>query len=373
MIARQATGGGPLWWPAVVGAAGIPALTAVGFAAGTFFPSRLTTPLVTVGAFFAIGLSSEGAHTDHSVWLLSPQLAGSADIGPDPGVGTFYHYLPDLSIAQVILLAGLTLAAIGALGLPAQAGGRWLRRSAAVLVAAGLAAAITAVALVSTGRADQHGMVIIPALHDAANDRPIRYTPVCSRTQIPVCLNPAYAAYLPVVTSAVEPVLREVAGLPGAPTQISQSAPTFALVSGNGIVVGMPGPMVLPDLLPGQQGTTTAQFAAMIRADAAVNIVARLLSGPSPDQAQQAVAAALLKGAGVQTLVANASGPGGGQPGNARQAGPAIAGPPTPAFSPAELTAARRFAALPATARHAWLVVHLAALRAGQITLAQLP
>jgi hypothetical protein len=36
-------------------------------------------------------------------------------------------------------------------------------------------------------------------------------------------------------------------------------------------------------------------------------------------------------------------------------------------------TPAQRFAALPAAARHAWLVEHLAALRAGQITLAQLP
>ena len=35
--------------------------------------------------------------------------------------------------------------------------------------------------------------------------------------------------------------------------------------------------------------------------------------------------------------------------------------------------AVRRFAALPAGARHAWLTTHLAALRAGHITLAQLP
>jgi hypothetical protein len=35
--------------------------------------------------------------------------------------------------------------------------------------------------------------------------------------------------------------------------------------------------------------------------------------------------------------------------------------------------AAQRFAALPASARHAWLAVHLAALRAGTITLAQIP
>ena len=35
--------------------------------------------------------------------------------------------------------------------------------------------------------------------------------------------------------------------------------------------------------------------------------------------------------------------------------------------------AARRFAALSASARHAWLAAHLTALRAGKVTLAQLP
>ncbi len=35
--------------------------------------------------------------------------------------------------------------------------------------------------------------------------------------------------------------------------------------------------------------------------------------------------------------------------------------------------AAQRFAALSASARHAWLAAHLAALRAGTITLAQIP
>ena len=36
-------------------------------------------------------------------------------------------------------------------------------------------------------------------------------------------------------------------------------------------------------------------------------------------------------------------------------------------------TAALRFAALPPATRHAWLTAHLPALRAGQLTLAQLP
>ena len=41
--------------------------------------------------------------------------------------------------------------------------------------------------------------------------------------------------------------------------------------------------------------------------------------------------------------------------------------------TPQARAAAQRFAALPAATRHAWLAAHLAALRAGRITLAQLP
>ena len=85
-----------------------------------------------------------------------------------------------------------------------------------MLTAAGLAAAGTAVALAGTGRLDPHGMIVIPALHDAASDQPVRYTPVCSHTAIPVCVHPAYAIFLPTVTAAVGPELSELAGPPAA-------------------------------------------------------------------------------------------------------------------------------------------------------------
>ncbi len=71
-------------------------------------------------------------------------------------------------------------------------------------------------------------------------------------------------------------------------------------------------------------------------------MVAVISPGPSTSPAQKAVIAALLN--------AGALAPG-----------------------TADAAAAQRFAALSAAARHAWLVEHLAALRAGQITLAQLP
>jgi hypothetical protein len=360
VIAHQASWGGPLWWPIVVGAAGIPAISAVGFAAGVIFPSRFTPPLVTVAVFFGTGFSGVLAHGSRSYWQISPLISGPADIGPDPGVATFYHYLPDLSIAQVMFLAGLTAALTGVLGLPAGSGSRWLRGCAAACAVAGLAAAGTAVALAGTARLEPSGMIAIPALHDAASDQPIRYTPVCGGGAVPVCLNPAYRSYLPVVVAALQPVLAEVAGLPGAPARISQAAPAFrqgprdgvlvtvGLQTANGPAAGGRHPssygLVLPDPFPGQSADgaviTTAQFAARIRVFA-----------------QQAVQVALMRltGSGISQLP-------GPQP---RQPGPPLGA--------ATQAAAQRFAALPAAARHAWLVQHLAALRSGRVTLAQLP
>ncbi len=370
VTAQQAAWGGPLWWPAAVGAASLPALSALGFAAGTFFPSRFTTPLVAVAAFFALGFSTVPIRGSQSYWQISPVVAGPWDIGHGAGVGTFYHYLPDLPIAQVMFLAGLTVAVLGVLGQPAGSGGRWLRRAAAAITAAGLLAAGTAVALAGTGRMDAHGMIAIPALHDAASDQPIRYTPACSHTAIPVCLNPAYTSYLPAVTAALEPVLSQMAGLPGAPVRVSQAATTYQQGPGNSVGIGMEGPsmtgrppvfhLVLPDQLPGPTMTTT-ELAAELRSNAGLNIVANVIGVPrsGASQAQLAVMAALLKAAGGPVVIACTAGPG-CQPG-------------LPAPGSAAYSAAQRFAALPAAARHAWLVQHLAALRAGQITLAQLP
>jgi hypothetical protein len=383
MTARQAASSGPLWWPAAVGAVGIPALSAIGFAAGALRPGRFTAPLVTVAVFVALGFGAEAARGSASYWQIAPITSGPANLGPSSGVATFYHYLPDLSIAQLMFLAGVIAAVLGGLGLPASSGGRWLRRSAAITAAAGLLAAGTAVALVGTARLNAHGTITIPALHDAASDRPIRYTPVCGPTSIPVCLQPAYTAYLPVVTAALEPVLREVAGLSGAPVRVSQVAPVFRQVQTNGISVSMTGPaiagtppvfrLLLPDQLPGESAdsarVTDAELAAWVRSGAAVPIVDATVYGGGDEpaaglprgQALAAVAAGLLQAAGIS------------------RSGPLTPGAPRPAQGPepapgsAAAAAAQRFAHLPATARHAWLAAHLAQLRAGRITVAQLP
>ncbi len=81
MTARQASWGGPLWWPAVVSVAGVPPLTAIGFAAGALFPSRFVTPLITVAMFFGFAFSTQAASGDHSYWQISPLTSGAFDIG----------------------------------------------------------------------------------------------------------------------------------------------------------------------------------------------------------------------------------------------------------------------------------------------------
>jgi hypothetical protein len=105
---------------------------------------------------------------------------------------------------------------------------------------------------------------------------------------------------------------------------------------------------------------TTSELAAEVRSNAGQDIVADVIgAGPGASPAQQAVMAALLKAAAVPQSASSA--PRTRPPGTAPQL-------PAPVHA-----AAQRFAALPAAIRHAWLMQHLAALRAGRISLAQLP
>ncbi len=161
--------------------------------------------------------------------------------GPDQGVATFYRYLPDLPIAQVMFLAGLTAALLGVLGLPAGSGGRWLRRSAAAVTAAGLLAAGTAVALAGTGRLDAHGMIAIPAPAQRGR-RPSR--PLHARLQRTPRSRSACTPPTPSTCPPWRPPSNrcsaKLAGLPGAPVRISQAAAIYRQGPGNGVGIREP-------------------------------------------------------------------------------------------------------------------------------------
>jgi len=98
--------------------------------------------------------------------------------------------------------------------------------------------------------------------------------------------------------------------------------------------------------------------------------------GPGASQAQHAITTALLMAA--RAVPSHLLPPGTPTAGNSVPGPPPVAGtdgepyvgaaPGSPAYA-----AAQRFAALPAAARRGWLVRHFAALRAGRLSLGQLP
>jgi len=351
--ARQVAWGGPPLWPVAAAAAAVAAFAALGFALGTLLPSRFTAPLAAFGAFIALVLSSHAGFDPHSTsYAQILPVNGQGLIKFDTGV--FYPFQPDVSIARLIFCGGLILTALGALGLPPGSGGRTLRRVAAAVTVAGLAAVATAVGLAGTARLEAHG-IVIPALHDAASDRPIPYTPVCTSAAIPVCVHPAYRQYLPAVTEALSPVLAEVSGLPGAPARVTQVPSSYLEPQGAASITGSPPVLRLPigDLGLPLPATDDAIFEQQVRLAAVHAFVGA--GGGLGSPAQQAVQAALLTRAGVPLSA---------------QVGLTIFSQ-TPA-APVR-AAAERLAALSPAARHAWLAAHLAALRAGHIALEQLP
>jgi hypothetical protein len=339
--ARLATWGGPPLWPVAVSVLTLIAVCAVGFTAGAVFPGRLTPPLVAAGVFLLEYIAFKGAVNKSGGWaLLSPSTAP-----PPNDAGVFYPVAPDLAIVQVMFMAGIAIAALGILVLSKARETHQARTAAIAVVTVAVALAGTAIGLAGTARQGVSGWDI-PALHDAASDRPISYTPDCaSGTGFQVCVHPAFSRYLDDTATALAPVAAEIAGLPGAPVR-GEEVNSAAQVSpqGFGVVTGNP-PVYQFNMntmlhLSGSRETNFREdfLGAFVAPGAAANMGV-------PTLAQQAIVTALMKAAGSLAQF--------GQ---------------TP-----QIAAANRFAALPPAARHAWLTAHLTALRAGEITLGQLP
>jgi hypothetical protein len=383
--ALQATWGGPPLWPVFVGAAGVTVVTVIGFACGVFFPGRFTAPLVAIVALVlyqtglrqALGVTASGTYA-----LLSP-----ANSPPVVDAGVYYHAAPDLSIVQVMFMGGIALALFGALGLAttlreltperglaslraalARTDGWLLRAVAVILVACGVAASWTAFALAGTAEPDAADGWQIPALHSAASDQPVPATPACtSSSGFQVCVHPAFSFYLNDVAAALDPVAAQIAGLPGAPVSAKEVA---SVSGGQDVQSGISGNPPVFEFTAERVGIYFGQFLGIPdpvgwREGFQQGLLDAFLARPSQQAgsvplgpAQQAVEDALLTAAGSNVSATI---------GQMLQNGQPIAGPP------AVRSAAQRFGALSASARHAWLAGHLAALRAGTITLAQIP
>lgn len=349
--ATQASWGGPPWWPVAAGAAVLCAFCALGFAAGVLLPGRFTAPLAALVTFLVLIVAFRVViNESHPTFaLLSPMNSV-----PHGDAGVFFHYFPDLYIVQIMFFAGIAVAVLGGLGLATASGSRIVWRTAAVVTALGLAAACTGVGLAGTARVEANG-VVIPAVHDAASDRPIAYTPVCQQGAIPVCVQPAFRAYLPDLVATLNPLIHQFAGLPGAPVRVEQSSSSTTpelsvalssteigtLVGASATLTGNPPVLHLAlTELPSQPEPPSSQSLADEQG-AFVGAFIGPAGGTLGDPAQAAIEAALLHNAGSL---------------------------PSPAAE-----AANRFAALAPNVQRAWLLKHLPALRSGHIALAQIP
>ncbi len=391
LAAGQATWGGPPLLPVAVGVVCTVTACAVGFTAGTLFPGRFTAPIVAVAVFVLefVGVTAAN-NVNNSAYLgrggTSPLLMTDQGLPHLVEAGVFYRVPPDVSFAQLLFLGGLLLVAGGLLSLAPAArvpGVRGLslagrRRSLAVVAAAavagGVAASATAFSLAGTATYNQETGWVIPALHDAASDRPIPYTPVCTGAAFRVCIHPAYAGYLNAMTAALDPAAAEIAGLPGAPVRaelavgyaLPAPAGTTSVYAYSGSGQGVGGAWF--GLSAAQ--ATTLDWEQTVQQ----SFLFWFVSGPAQnasanaDPAQQAIADALLAKIGAPAPNLGPFTKGGAAQGSSGPAGPA-----SPASAAQIAAAASRFGSLSSADRRAWLTKNVAALRSGTVTLAQIP
>lgn len=382
--AQSATGPLP-WWPVLVGALGVLAFSALGFTAGVVFPSRFAVPLVAIGVLLILVLTQYPITHNATYGLLAPtNLMGSA--GPQAGV--FSPFLPDLSITQLLFLAGLTVFALGAMGLRERGGGALATGFAAIVTVVGLAATGYGVKLAGTAQVTANG-VVISAVHSASDDSPVTTSPVCQGSPVQVCVSPVYQSYLPDLDAALQPLLTEVAGLPGAPTKVEQvvfpyhgdAVYTVSSLQGSpavldlGLNIGADGSTCF---VTGPKSSTCSSVsdlwknASLVKTVVLPHTAQTVLDSLVGDrtEAQQAVVDGMLTAAGVTLTdpTAQSQLP----PGAPRVFNPEVqVMGPTPGSAVA--VAATRFAALPQSERYAWLSKHLSALSAGQISTADVP
>ena len=190
-----------------------------------------------------------------------------------------------------------------------------------------------------------------------------------------MCVHPAFRFYLSDVAAALDPVAAEIAGLPGAPVRAEEVASVSGGLPVMGGTAGDPpvfqftaehvGTMFgefngIPDTAAWNQGFQQALLGGFLTASAPQKAPSHSAGpGPVTTPAQQAVANGLLVAVGSQPSL------------NTSLIG--RNGKPTDATWAAITAAAQRFARLSAASRHAWLATHLAALRAGTITVVQIP
>lgn len=334
--ARRATWGGPDGWPIVVGLLALALYATFGFLVGTVIPSRFTAPLVAL-AVFAAQISLPFVDRLHPALYPLQWLFPTAYIDATVWFGS----LPAVVPFQALFVAGLT-----AVGLAVLA--RYSDRPRALWSSVAVTVALVLIVAGVWGVL-RYAPTQMEARARWYPDRPARvYTPVCSTAPLPVCVHPAYVAALPQASADLNTLLAPLIGVPGFPSRAEQSAPS-TISQAVQIVGALPFAL---DSYNTYNARTTALFCAIYACPTDTLVP---IGTPQPgDLARAAIAAWLWDRVEGQTYSRfDSCGMGG--------------------YTSDVCAAAARFASLDPQTQHEWLVAHFADLRAGRLTLEELP
>ena len=354
---RNATWGGPLLPPIGVGLLTLLAGAAIGFVAGTLVPSRFAPPLVAVGLFLALAVPTAAPYSrsaETGLLIPSPLLYLSpVAITEEVAYPVFFRPWPDIAGGQALMLVGIAATSLSGLAL--------LRRATPVAWA-GLTVALATAGL---------GVVSLTTVgfHQGAA---IPYVPACVQHpgSVEVCLHPAYESALETTAEVVDAVMAPLIGVPGGPRRVEQAADRGRPARG---VDPAPEGTMRTFPIEADVGAQPYLAAQTVVLDLVRDRSARGGGAAGLGDAQAALAIWLLDRAGFdgrledvtltadRSLVPPGSNPAGAEADAAARQRSAID------------AAVARFAALDAAAQRAWLGANWADLRAGSLTLDDLP
>jgi hypothetical protein len=335
--ARLATWGRPALWPILIVLAALLAYGAWGFLAGSLFPSRFTAPLAAVvifgaGAAFSstsyvstVGSGGTPVSVDSTNWVSN--LAPS-NLSPVP------HW-------QFLFYIGLIATALAVLTVQRQ---RDLLRITALALALVLTTG-SVVMIWGNGRHYNSATNVVTnnfgqVVHRSASAQP---TPVCAGQPVTVCTNPAWQPVLDDAVRQASELVSPLMGLPSVPLRVERSETGLSTRRNGDAYIDL------------------TRYADRLVADDA-----SMPQGYVQNEAQLALRSWLVQRAGNETYFSCAGVQGRS---GSRSDTTNLPGWPTAA----SCDASDRFAQLTPDAQHDWLVAHYADLRAGKLTLADLP
>ncbi len=225
VTAMRATWGGPEWWPLIVGLTAIVAHTAIGFAAGTWFPSRFIAPVIVLLLFLGQLYVGTVAGHDMTVLTIAPRLddlfgerrylSPIAETSRDVSYGIW----PAVGMWQSLWFLGGTGVMLSLASMrPRPTLGPAIALAISLVVSLGGAAEV-----VRRTATDPFGS----AFQRHAETHPAAaWEPTCAGDRIAVCVHPAYEGWLDELAGRTNRVLDPIAGRPGVPTTVIQNDPS---------------------------------------------------------------------------------------------------------------------------------------------------